>query len=147
MSTEKSTGKGKGTASSGPSDALEAKHVPAYTLYPVKYFGEDPKGARFLGYTTSIEDYATCKTLMMAPYAPLHFNTKGELQAVKAAIAQRNEIAFRRFGFYPNAALPPKAGVYWITPTGVVDKTGSKNEETVLTLGCTSIMLHYRSPI
>jgi hypothetical protein len=98
------------------------------------YFYGDPEKVG-IGFTTNQNDYEACTGhLGLVSHRPLVFNSAARLRAAKQALSTfaRNEFSPHRRN--PNIPLEQEAAMYWISRTGEIDKTGTK-DESILTLG------------
>jgi hypothetical protein len=88
-----------------------------------------------IGFTTNQNDHEACTGhLGLVSHRPLVFNSAAQLRAAKQALSTfaRNEFSPHRRN--PNIPLEQEAAMYWISRTGEIDKTGTK-DESILTLG------------
>jgi hypothetical protein len=122
-------GKGKATSSSGQLHLYKVtwdRHMKVHGI-------EWPETGE--GYTTSSYDIDVCNTLGMecVPYGS--YDNIALLQVAKAKITEDAEMIYKRHR--QSAQIPTREEIemYWITRKGIVDKIGSNNSETVLTLG------------
>jgi hypothetical protein len=135
MQTGRSLNKGKGKATSGPSRASKPKSGPQNTIYKIQWFRAPEIFERLEGYTTSYRDVQACEELGMECTQQNSYHSIDELQVAKAIITEKAEMEYKQTR--KNADIPTKEEIamYWITRHGVLDKVGSENKETILTLG------------